>query len=201
MKLLFAASVGASLACTLAGVANGQPVTSKTLQLTKVILDTESKELVARVKGGTLCVFPSNVKIPKEKKTQNYERFDNLFTTKLKSGGFTVISTSNDMFGAEDEKNKGDYLIGVTLRPTTYNLCSSAKGEKGTIAMDAEWQIYDRAAGKVVETVSTSAEGSQDKFAVDGEKQMINSAFTANLGALIEKGLLQKYVQAAPASE
>ena len=51
------------------------------------------------------------------------------------------------------------------------------------------------AAGKVIETVLTSGEGVQEKFAVDGEKQMLNGAFRSNLDALLAKGLLQKYTQ------
>jgi hypothetical protein len=105
------------------------------------------------------------------------------------------------MFGGEDDKNRGDYLVGVTLRPAIYNLCSSVKGEKGDMTVNAEWQIYDRVAGKVVETVTTSGQGVQEKFAPNGEKQIVNSAFKANLDALIAKGPLQKYVQLAAAPQ
>jgi hypothetical protein len=198
MKLICAAfcAGGIMLASASAAIAQ-QP--AKTLQLSKVVLDTESSELVARVKGGTLCVFPSNVKIPKEKKTQDYERFDNLFTESIKAHGMTVVSTSSDMFADADDSGKGDYLIGVILRPTAMNLCSSVNGEKGDVSITAEWQVYDRAAGKIVETVTTSAVGAQVKFAGDGQKQMINQAFTANLSAFLDKGVLQKYVEAMKA--
>ena len=198
MKLICAAfcAGGIMLASASAAIAQ-QP--AKTLQLSKVVLDTESSELVARVKGGTLCVFPSNVKIPKEKKTQDYERFDNLFTESIKAHGMTVVSTSSDMFADADDSGKGDYLIGVILRPTAMNLCSSVNGEKGDVSITAEWQVFDRAAGKIVETVTTSAVGSQVKFAGDGQKQMINQAFTANLSAFLDKGVLQKYVEAVKA--
>jgi hypothetical protein len=188
----------AALAASFAILANSsaagaQAQQAKTFQLSKVILDTETTELVARVKGGTWCVFPSNIKIPKEKKTQNYERFDNLFSERMKAGGFAVVNSSNDMFGDADEKNKGDYLVGVILHPVSMNLCSSAAGEKGDISVNADWQIYDRSAGRVVETVSTSGTGAQPKFAADGQKQMFNQAFTANLSSFIEKGVLQRY--------
>jgi hypothetical protein len=197
----FVCTAFAGAAVTLAPVAaHCAAMDTKTVQLSKVVLDTETSELIARVKGGTLCVFPSNVKIPKEKKTQDYERFDHLFSAKLKSGGFAVISTSSEMFGEADDKNKGDYLVGVTLRPNTMNLCSSVKGEKGDISITAEWQIYDRAGGKIVETVTTTGQGTLPKFAVDGQKQMINSAFAASVTALIEKGVLQKYAL-APAAQ
>ncbi|HET6942939.1 MAG TPA: hypothetical protein VFH89_12325 [Sphingomicrobium sp.] len=199
MKIVSSALVGALLTFAFMGPAFGEPSSTKSVQLSKVVVDTESNELVARVKGGTLCVFPSDVKVPKEKKTQDYERFDNLFTQQLKLTGLKVVSTSNDMFEGEDESKKGDYLVGVIMRPTTYNLCSSVNGEKGKIAVNAEWKIYDRAAGKVVETVMTSGEGVQDKFAIDGEKQMLNSAFRSNVDALLAKGLLQKYAQLAAA--
>lgn len=203
LKILIALC-GASLIATSA-LAAGDPATAaapgaKSVQLSKVILDTETSELTARVKGGTLCVFPSNVKIPKEKKTQDYERFDNLFTTGMKARGFTVLSTSSEMF-SDGDSNKADYLIGVTLRPTVMNLCSSVNGEKGDIALNAEWQIFDRAAGKVVETVSTSGTGTQPKFAVDGQTQMLNQAFLANLTALVEKGVVGKYTGQQPPSD
>ena len=168
---------------------------SKTVQLSKVVLDTETSELAARVKGGTLCVFPSNVKIPREKKTQDYERFDHLFTDKMKTSGFTVVSTSNDMFAADADKNKADVLVGVTIRPTAINLCSSINGQKGDMAISAEWQVYDRSAGKVVQTVTTSGSGKQEKFARDGMDQMLNQAFAANVSALIDQGVVQKYTQ------
>lgn len=170
-------------------------VVSRTIQLSKVVLDTETNEVVARVKGGTWCVFPSDVKLPKEKKTQDYERFDNLFTAKMKTSGFAVVSTSNDMFAGESDKNKADYLIGATMRPTAMNTCSSVKGYKGDFSVLVDWQIYDRAAGKVVETITTSGQGVQAQFSFDGEKEMINQAFAASLNALIDKGVLQKYAK------
>jgi len=196
MIRMFTALIGATMLATpLLG--QGAMAGTKSIQLSKVVLDTDTAETIARVKGGTLCVFPSNVKIPKEKKTQDYERFDNLFTAALKDVGLTVVSTSNDMFASEDDKNKADILIGVTLRPTALNLCSSVKGEKGNVSMTAIWQIYDRASGHVVETISTSGQGVVEKFASDGMQQMINESFKVNLAALMEKGVLQKYTQAS----
>jgi hypothetical protein len=189
----------ASFAMLTTSFASGAHAQAKTFQLSKVILDTETSELTARVKGGTWCVFPGNVKIPKEKKTQNYERFDNLFSDGMKASGFAVVNSSNDMFGDADEKNKGDYLVGVILHPVSMNLCSSVAGQKGDISVTAEWQIYDRAAARVIDTVSTSGVGVQAKFAADGNKQMLNQAFTANLSSFIAKGVLQKYSQQAVA--
>jgi hypothetical protein len=193
MRRVFAAACGAIvLSSPLA--AQAAPDGSKALQLSKVVLDTETSEATARVKGGTLCVFPNTIKFPKEKKTQDYERFDNLFSSRMKSEGFAVVSTSSDMFAGDDDKNKGDYLIGVILRPVKLNLCASVSGYKGDYSVDAEWQIYDRAAGKVVETLKTSGRGGQATFAADGLDQMLNRAFSANLASLIETGIVQKYV-------
>lgn len=194
MKSIGTAFYGLSLLATSMAVHAASPG-SKTVQLSKVVLDTETSELAARVRGGTLCVFPSNVKIPKEKKTQDYERFDHLFTDKMKMSGFTVVSTSNDMFAADADKNKADVLVGVTIRPTAINMCSSINGQKGDMAISAEWQVYDRSAGKVVQTVTTSGSGKQEKFAKDGMDQMLNQAFAANVSALIDQGVVQKYTQ------
>ncbi len=121
----------------------------QTFQLSKVVLDMETVEPKARVKGGTLCVFPSSVKLPKKKETLSYERFDNLFSERLKSAGLNVINTSSDLFTGDSDKNKADYLIGAIMRIDTINLCSSIKGEKGDAAVKIEWQVYDRATGEV----------------------------------------------------
>jgi hypothetical protein len=199
MIRVLVALCSASLLAAVATTAFAATAGTKSVQLSKVVLDTETSELMARVKGGTLCVFPSKVKIPKEKKTQDYERFDNLFTTGMKASGYTVVSTSSEMF-ADGEQDKGDYLVGVTLRPAEFNLCSSVAGEKGDMSVNAEWQVFDRAAGKVVETATTTGKGVQAKFAADGQKQILNDAFNANLAALLKTGVLRKYL-AEPATQ
>jgi hypothetical protein len=166
-------------------------VQAKSLQLTKVVLDTDSREFTARVKGGTWCVFPSNVKMPREKKTLDYERFDNLFANALKANGYAVVNNSADMFAAENE-TKGDLLIGVNLRPSAMNVCSSVAGVKGDVTLDAEWQLFDRSAGKVVAKFTTSGQGVLDKFATDGLDQLINKAFTANLEGLLKQDAVKQ---------
>lgn len=185
---------GAALLLAFAFAGQVAAAEARSLQLSKVVMDTETSPVTAKVKGGTLCVFSSKLKFTKEKKTQDYERFDNLFTSRLKSSGISVVSTSGDMFASGSDAGKGDFLLGVILRPTEVNLCSSVKGIKGNFTLTAEWQIYDRAAGKIVESVTTTGLGAQEKFASDGLEQMVNHAFTASLGSLVEQGVIQKYV-------
>ena len=57
MKTVCLALCGASL--VLVPVAASGAPSGKTWQLSKVVLDTETNEVSARVKGGTLCVFSS----------------------------------------------------------------------------------------------------------------------------------------------
>jgi hypothetical protein len=169
---------------------------TKAVQLSKVVLDTDTREVTARIKGGTWCVFASNEKLPREKKTMDYERFDNLFSSALKAKGYAVVNNSSDMFASENGQ-KGDILVGVTLRPATMNLCSSVNGVKGEIMVDAEWQLFDRNAGKVVATYTTNGQGLLEKFASDGYDQLINKAFTANLDTLLAKGEVRQMARGA----
>lgn len=171
----------------------------KTLQLSKVLLDTETITAKGKIKGGTWCVFPSPVKLEKVKKTENYERYDVPFSDKLKFRGYKVVTTSQDLFAKDNAEKAADFLIGATVRPDTINMCSSVNGEKGEIILQVEWQIYDRAAQKVVETATTSGRGEQLKFSTSGYVEIWNLAFADSLDALIKAGTLAKYAGDADA--
>ena len=106
---------------------------AKTVQLSKVVMDTQG-HINGKIKGGTLCVFPSKWnETGGEKKTQDYERYDRLFSERMKAFGFTSVTTSADMFASASDNNKADYLFGATIKPDTINLCSSVAGEKGNM--------------------------------------------------------------------
>jgi len=202
MRGILVALAGALLCASAPCLAQEAGDAAKSLQLSKVILDTTSAPIKGKIKGGTLCVFPSKWDVGAgEKKTQDYERYDNLFSEKLKHDGFNVVTVSSDMFASEADRNRADYLVGVTVRPDTINLCSSVSGYKGNILLSVEWQIYDRAAQKVVATQTTGGYGAQEKFANDGLTAMWNRAFLSALDALLEQNVIQPLVgaPAAPA--
>lgn len=192
MRGIFIALAGAVL---LAAAPAAAQDASKSIQLSKVILDT-SNPIKGKIKGGTLCVFPTKWDVAGEKKTQDYERYDVLFSDRMKQYGFNPVTTSADLFAGEDDKNKADYLIGATMRPDTINLCSSVSGFKGNMILGVEWQVYDRAERKVVATVTTSGEGAVEKFAQDGMTTMWNRAFNSALDKLVTGGTLQPYIGA-----
>lgn len=192
-------ALGCAALCIAASTsAQTAPDARKSVQLSKVILDTTSREIKGKLKGGTLCVFPSKIDaiFPKDKKSQDYERYDTLFSEKMKSAGFRTLTTSGDLFAGEDDKNKADLLIGAMVYPDTLNICSSVNGEKGNVTLSVDWQLYDRATGKVVETLSTTGEGVQDKFSRDGLAGMWNRAFLVSLDGLIAQGVVQRYAGA-----
>ena len=170
---------------------------SKSLQLAKVVLDTETAPIEARVKGGTLCVFPSNIELPKEKKTQDFERYDRLVSEKLGKSEVAVVSDSGDLFAAESD-DKGDILLGAVMAPTAMNLCSSVKGFKGTIDVKVEWQFYDRASSKVVETIVTEGSGTLAKFSASGFDEMWDAAFLDALGKVQAAGVIDRVLDAGP---
>jgi hypothetical protein len=174
---------------------------AKSYQLSKVLLDTTSREIQGKLKGGTLCVFPSKIDplLVDEKKTQDHERYDGVFAEEMAKRGFTVVAESQNMFASASD-NKGDYLVGATLRPDTMNICSSVNGVKGQILIDVEWQIFDRTSQKIVETVTTRGTGDVPKFDRNGYDVLWNRAFASSLNALIDQGTVGKYagVEAKP---
>jgi hypothetical protein len=193
MKRFWLALSGAALCASVPCAAQSAVAPTKSVQLSKVLLDTTSTEVKGKLKGGTLCVFPSKWDFSKEKKTQDYERYDQLFSQKMKAQGYAVVTTSADLFAGQGDNDSADFLIGATVRPDTLNVCSSVKGEKGDVTLAVEWQIYDRAAKKVVASISTTGQGTQEKFSRDGLKDMWNQAFVANLTSLLDQGAVQKY--------
>ena len=87
-----------------------------------------------------------------------------------------------------------------SLAALTMNICSSVNGVKGQILIDVEWQIFDRSAQKVVETVTTRGTGDVLKFDRNGYDVLWNRAFASSLHALIDQGIIGKYagVEAKP---
>lgn len=186
---------GIALAGVLAVVA--QPATAaegqKSLQLAKVVLDTETAPIEARVKGGTLCVFPSNIELPKEKKTQDFERYDRLISSHLGQSGVSHVTESGDLFAAESS-TKGDVLIGAVMAPTAINICSSVNGYKGTIDVTVEWQFYDRSSESVVARVRTEGTGTVAKFSVNGYEEMWDAAFLDALAQVEAQGVIARVI-------
>tara|TARA_B100000678_G_C18191653_1_gene495624 strand:+ start:389 stop:1078 length:690 start_codon:yes stop_codon:yes gene_type:complete len=188
MKFRHCALAGALAALVLPATAHAE---SKSLQLAKVVLDTETAPIEARVKGGTLCVFPSKIELPKEKKTQEFERYDRLMSQTLGTGDVAVVSDSDDLFAAESE-DKGDILLGAVMVPTAINICSSVKGFKGTIDVKVEWQFYDRESSSVVETLTTEGSGTLLKFSNNGFDEMWDAAFVDALEKVREAGVIDR---------
>jgi hypothetical protein len=191
MKFILSAVTAASFLVAAPALVQAAPI--KSLQLSKVLLDTETITATGKIKGGTLCVFPSDLKLDKVKKTEEYERYDVIFSEKVKGRGYKVVTTSQDLFASQDAEKAADYLIGATLRPETINVCSSVNGYKGEMTVQVEWQIYDRIGQKVVEVVKLTGKGTQLKFAQNGYTEMWNNAFGNSLLALMESGTLKKY--------
>lgn len=183
-----------AFAATPCAAAEPSPGT-KTVQLSKVILDTESRPIAGKLKGGTLCVFPSKIEgiFPKQKKSEDYERYDQLFAEKMKALGFQVVTVSANLFADDSDRNKADLLIGAVVHPDTLNVCSSVNGEKGDVTLSIDWQIYDRTAHAVIATATTSGHGAQEKFSRVGLTGMWNQAFMEALAKLAEQEPLQKY--------
>lgn len=191
MKFILNAVIAASLFGVSPALAEDAPM--KSLQLSKVLLDTETIEATGKIKGGTWCVFPSAVKLDKVKKTEDYERYDMVFSSKLKGRGYKVVTVSQDLFADADAEKAADYLIGATVRPETINVCSSVNGVKGEIKLQVEWQIYDRAAQKVVETITQSGTGNLPKFSNNGYNEIFDLAFADSLLTVMQSGALKKY--------
>lgn len=179
--------------------APARAASARTLELSKVVLDTETNRIKARVKGGTLCVFPSNIELPAEKKTQDQERYDGLVARALKDRGVGLVTKADDLFASESVA-KGDVLLGAVMEPTAMNICSSVDGFKGTIDISVQWQLFDRAKGAVVQSATTKGTGTLPKFSVTGYEEMWDLAFVDALVKLHEQGVIRTAMDGAPAA-
>lgn len=91
MKPFVTALAGAALMFSGPCWAEDTEAPMKSLQLSKAIVDTTGEPLKGKLRGGTLCAFPSKWKLGEgSKKTQNYERYDNLFAEALRAKGFPL---------------------------------------------------------------------------------------------------------------
>lgn len=112
----------------------------------------------------------------------------------MEGHGFKVVARSSDLFESQGNRAAADYLIGATIRPESVDICDSIGGVKGSIAVSVEWKIYDPSKQQVVETATTQGEARQDKFLKGGLTGFFDQAFTGSLVALIDRGILPKYL-------
>lgn len=202
MKILgfSAASVLLCLA-TMSG-AQSAGVPTKAAQLSKIVLDPDIPKENQHVKVGTICLFSGGpLDFGSGERTIDYERFERLFSAMMEKRGLNVVAKSSDMFEGEGDGPEPEFLIGATIRPQSIDICDSVNGQKGTIAVAVEWQIFDREKKRVVDVTTTHGEGKVPKFQTSGLKMMFDDAFSANLAALIDQGTLQKYLGGAAPGE
>lgn len=171
------------------------PTAAKTLQLSKVVLNPEIAKANQRVKVGTICLFAgSPLDFGSAEHTVNHERFERLFSATMTKRGVNVIAKSSNMFEGEGNSPQPDILIGATFRPQSVDICDSVNGQKGTIVIAVDWQIFDRAKQKVVATATTQGSGQVPKFQQRGFNDMIDQAFTLAAAALVERDELKPYL-------
>ncbi len=188
-------AIASLMACaTMSTPAWAMGAAAKSVQLSKVMLDTETSEVTGKLKVGTICMLSGKFQVTKRKQTLNYEHFDTLFSDKMKGMGFVVLSKSSDLFASEQDSSKGDYLIGAVIHPVEENVCSSVNGMKGSLSVNIDWQVYDRAAQKIVFSTTIPGQGTVEKFQRDGGSQLINQAFVASLETLAKQGALAPYL-------
>jgi hypothetical protein len=188
----FASAVVCALAISSAEAAT---VPTKSIQLSKVILNPDIAAANQQVKVGTICLFAgSPVDFGSRERTVNAERFERLFAKVVSARGFNVVAQSSNLFEDEGPGTRADFLIGVKLRPQAVNICDSVNGQKGVVTVAVEWQIFDRSKQQVVETIATQGSGQLAKFDPKGLEVMIDQGFSAAVTALIEQGMLQKHL-------
>jgi hypothetical protein len=171
------------------------PVSVKTVQLSKIVLKPDIPKEKQHVKVGTICLFSgAPVNFGSAERTVNYEHYERIFTSTMNKKGFKVLAKSSDLFEGEGAGAHPDFLVGATFRPTTVDICDSVDGQKGKISISIEWQIYDREKQKVVEVVTTDGTGQLLKFQQEGLAAMIDEAFSAGIGTLVDQDVIQKYL-------
>lgn len=195
MQRLRYALACAALCAFAASSAQASSTATKTAQLSKVIINPDIPKANQRVKVGTICLFAgSPIDFGSGERTVNLERFERLFSAMMNTRGFNVVAKSSNLFEGEGSSPGSDFLIGATFRPQSVDICDSVNGQKGTIAISVEWQIYDRSKQQVVETATSQGSGQLLKFQMNGLNVMIDQAFSAAITALIDQDMLQKHL-------
>lgn len=180
-------------------IQSARPMQTKTVQLSKVVFSPDPTKLTQKVKIGTICLFSgSPFSFGERDRTADFERFERLFDATMQKNGVTVIAKSSNLFEGADDGPKADYLIGATYRPEDINVCSSVNGVKGSLTIVAEWQIYDRAQKKVVETVTTTGKAERIKFDRLGLGGMFDDAFSNALTAMVGQESVKRHFAAKP---
>ncbi|MGV3769013.1 MAG: hypothetical protein ACO1NM_03165 [Sphingobium phenoxybenzoativorans] len=175
--------------------------TTKTVQLSKVLINPDISAENQHVKVGTICLFAGPaLNFGSGERTLNYERFERLFTATIKEQGYNAVAKSSDLFEGQGTSPKPDFLIGATFRPTYVKICDSIDGQKGSILAEVSWQIFDVSKQQVVESAKTEGRGDLAKFKQDGLNFMYDQSFINSIKDLIATGFFDKYL-GKPASK
>lgn len=189
---LCVSAVGAQEASNQARPARTQ---TKSVQLSRVVLNPHISRENQRVKSGTICLFSGDpLNFGNEERTLNHEHFERLFSATMSARRFNVVARSLSLFEGEGNSPPADFLVGAIVRPQSVDICESVSGQKGTLSLSVEWQLYDRSRQEVVETVTTQGSGRVERFQTNGLSVMTDLAFSANLNALIDRGVIQRHL-------
>lgn len=154
------------------------------LKFSKIVMDADSSKAAQKVRVGTICLFAGAPISFGTERTLTKERFERLFINVANEHGWTVESTATDMFDGEGSTTTATFLIGAKLRVIRVDVCDSLDGQKGTIEVVVEWQVFDREKKQVVATVNTPGRGMVGKFNQDGYNTLFNDAFVSAAKAL-----------------
>ena len=185
----------AAAAFFISATSHADVATVKTVQLSKVVIDPDIPAANQHIKGGTICLFAAApIDFGAGLRTLKNERFERLFSATMEKHGFRVITKSSNLFEGDNSDFTADFLVGATFRPQSVDLCDSVKGQKGTLSISVEWQVYDRSKHQVVETATTQGSGQIPTFEARGLETMVDQAFTVSLDALVDKNVLQQHL-------
>lgn len=170
---------------------------TRSVQLSRVILNPEIARENQHVKVGTICLFSGDpLNFGAGERTLNFEHFERLFSAAMTRHHFNVVARSSNLFEGEGNSPAAEYLVGAIVRPQSVDICDSVAGQKGTITVSVEWQFYDRGRQQVVETATTQGSGHVERFQQNGLSVMTDEAFAASLDALVEQGIPQRHLGA-----
>jgi len=118
-----------------------------------------------------------------------------LFNQELARAGFKTAGDPSLFEGAADT-SAADLEVGVEIRTVREDICypfvdpgsnilNNYGASKGSMQIDADWQVYSRLQRKVVARVSTSGGASLSKTVSDAPGQLMTLALAENLRALL----------------
>jgi serine protease Do len=162
-------------------------VSTKPVNLSRVVFDIPVGQRWAQVSGGPLCIPGGQLNWDAGRFDSSSNLLADEFRRNFRSAGFQ--SGTDNLFDSATESS-GEYSVGARVKSIDAKFCYWPPGKfgaellKGEINFTIDWQIYSRLQRKIIATTTTSGSITYPKFSTVKMDTMIAQAFGVNAAKL-----------------